>query len=100
CVEDNDRVLVARTSGLNNCRTTEANLDQSAMIIKLDIAQTLLESGTAAVVPVDTTYDPKITGGYDIITMRVGRVVEWNPRHVKVELYNARTGRRDRKSVV
>ena len=94
-VDDNDRFLGARTSGLNNCLSTEANIDQSAMTLKLDIAQTLLESGTAAVVPVDTTYDPKITGGYDIITMRVGRVVEWNPRHVKVELYNDRTGRRE-----
>ena len=94
-VDENERFLGPRKSGLNDCLTTEANIDQSSMTFKLDIAQTLLESGTAAVVPVDTTYDPKITGGYDIITMRVGRVVEWNPRHVKVELYNDRTGRRE-----
>ena len=94
-VDENERFLGPRKSGLHDCLTTEANIDQSSMTFKLDIAQTLLESGTAAVVPVDTTYDPKITGGYDIITMRVGRVVEWNPRHVKVELYNDRTGRRE-----
>lgn len=94
-VDDNDRYKAPRDSGLNYCLTSEANIDQSAMTFKLDVATTLLETGVAAIVPIDTTYDPKVTGGYDIQTMRVGRVVEWHPRHVKVELYNDVQGRRE-----
>lgn len=98
-VDDNDRFKGPRRSGLHYCLTSEANIDQSAMTFKLDVAQTLLETGVAAVVPVDTSYNPNITGGYDINTMRVGRVVEWHPRHVKVELYNDRTGRKEQITV-
>lgn len=98
-VDDNDRFKGPRQSGLHYCLTSEANIDQTAMTFKLDVAQTLLETGVAAVVPVDTSYNPNITGGYDINTMRVGRVVEWHPRHVKVELYNDRTGRKEQITV-
>lgn len=75
-------------SDLNECLTVEANLDQSARALRQDIAMTLFDEGVAVVVPVDTTLNPEVSGGYDIKSMRVGSVVEWRPRHVKVRLYN------------
>ena len=75
-------------SGLNNCLTLEANLDQGARAFRQDIALTLFDKGVAAIVPVETTLSPAETGGYDIKTMRVGEVVNWYPRHVKLRVYN------------
>lgn len=94
-VDENDMFNGTRPSGLNNCLTSEANIDQSAMTFKLDIATTLLEVGVAAVVPVVTDYSPTVTGGYDIKSMRVGRVAEWYAQHVKVDLYNDIAGKRE-----
>jgi hypothetical protein len=82
-------------SGLNNCLTLEANLDQAARHFKQDIAMTLFDTGVAAIVPVDTTLDPSITGGFDILTLRVGRIVGWFPKHVRVSLWNEAKNRRE-----
>lgn len=82
-------------SNLNDCLTLAANIDQEANAFFQDVAMTLFESGTAALVPVDTTIKPDNPGSYDILTMRVGRVVQWYPRHVKVSVYNDQTGRRE-----
>lgn len=82
-------------SGLNNCLTLEANLDQAARHFRQDIAMTLFNSGVAAIVPVDTSLNPKLSGGFDIKTLRVGEIVSWKPRHVKVSVYNENTGRRE-----
>jgi hypothetical protein len=75
--------------------TVEANLDQAARHFRQDAAMTLLDKGTIAIVPVDTTINPLTSGGYDIRTMRVGDIKTWHPQHVKVDLYNERTGRRE-----
>lgn len=75
-------------SGLNNCLTVEANIDQGATALRRDLVLTLFEYGCAVVVPVDTDLNPQLTGGYDILTLRVGEVVQWYPRHVRVNLYN------------
>ncbi len=83
------------TSGLNTCLTLEANIDQSARAFRQDIAMTLLEKGVAAIVPVDTTISPNVSGGFEILTMRVGEVVSWMPKHVRVSLYNEKLGRRE-----
>lgn len=80
-------------SGLDRCLNVEANIDQTALHFKQDIAQSLCEEGVIAIVAVDTTVDPNNTESYDIDTMRVGIVKEWYPRHVRVELYNDRTGK-------
>lgn len=80
--------------GLNNVLTVEANIDQTARAFIRDIILSMLEDGYIAVVPIDTTIDPFISGGYDIETVRRGRIVEWRPQHVKVEVYNDRAGRR------
>lgn len=94
-LDDDDRYLEDIDSGLNQCLTVEANLDQGARQFRQDIAQTLFNEGVAVIVPVDTTINPARTGGYDIKTLRVGRAVAWYPKHVRVELYNERTGKRE-----
>lgn len=95
-LDDDGRYLEdIRTSGIYECLTTEANIDQGARHFKQDIAMTLLDQGTLAVVPVDTTINPITSGGYDIKTMRVGEVKTWHPQHVKVNVYNDREGRRE-----
>lgn len=93
-LDDNGRYLEDIDSGLNRCLTLEANIDQAARAFRQDIAATLLEKGVAAIVPVDTTVNPGITGSFDIKTMRVGHVVGWLPKHVRVSLYNEAEGRR------
>lgn len=88
------RYLEDVDSGLNNCLTIEANIDQAATAFRQDMVMSMLEQGTIAVVPVDTTVDPNMTGGYDIKTMRVGRIVAWEPQRVRVDVYDERDGRR------
>lgn len=87
-LDDQDRYLEDIESGLNNCLTLEANIDQAARALRLDIAMTLFDKGVAAVVPVDTSLSPEESGGYDILTLRVGDIVAWYPKHVRVNLYN------------
>ena len=94
-LDDADRYLEDIDSGLNRCLTLEANIDQAARAFRQDIAMTILDKGVAAIVPVDTTVDPGASGSFEIKTMRVGTIVSWMPRHVKVSLYNEEKGRRE-----
>lgn len=94
-LDDNGRYKEDIEDGLNNCLTLEANIDQTARDFRQDVALSLLDEGCVAIVPVDTTVDPRVSAGYDILTMRVGQVLEWYPRHVKVRVYNDRTGRKE-----
>ena len=82
-------------SGLNNCLTVEANLDQGARAFRQDIAMTLFEKGVIAVVAVDTTVNPKSSNAYDVKTMRLGEIVTWYPDSVKVLLYNDKNGKKE-----
>lgn len=82
-------------SKLSNCLGVEANIDQSATAFKVDLAYTLLDHGVAAIVPIDTTIDPGNTDSYDILSMRVGHVTQWYPKHVRVNVYNEATGMRE-----
>lgn len=93
-LDDNRMYTQDMDSGINNCLTVEANLDQGARQFRQDIVMTLFEEGVAAIVPIDTTLNPLETGGYDVQTMRVGRVVQWYPEHVKVNVYNQAKGMR------
>jgi hypothetical protein len=86
------RYLEDVDSGLNNCLTVEANIDQSPRHFKQDVVLSLLDKGTVAIVPVDTTFNPTISGAFDIKTMRVGEIVNWYPEHVRVRLYNQAKG--------
>lgn len=94
-LDEKGRYLEDLTSGLNECLTVEANIDQAARHFRQDIAMTLFDKGVAAIVPVDTSLDPSTSGSYDIKTLRVGEIVQWYPRHVRVSLYNEGTGRRE-----
>jgi hypothetical protein len=94
-LDDNDRFLEEIDSGLNNCLKLEANLDQAARAFRQDIATTLFDKGVAAIVPVDTSINPSTSGGFDIKTLRVGEVLQWYPKHVRINLYNEETGRRE-----
>jgi hypothetical protein len=94
-VDDQERYLEDIDSGLNNCFTVEANVDQAARMFRQDIAMTLFEEGTCAVVPIDTTISPETSGGFDIKTLRIGKIVQWFPYHVRVEAFNEKTGKRE-----
>ena len=97
---DNDRYLEDMDSGLQNCLTLEANIDQGASAFRQDLAMTIFDKGVAAIVPVDTTGDMFLGQNFDIITMRVGEVVQWYPRHVKVSVYNDAEGRGKREELI
>jgi hypothetical protein len=86
--DDQHRYISDIDSGLNNCLTLEANIDQAARAFRQDIAMTLFDRGVAAIVPVDTSISPEQSGGFDITTLRVGEIVTWFPYHVRVSLYN------------
>lgn len=92
-LDQNNRYLNDISSGLNYCLTTEANVDQTGRAFRQDVVSTMLDKGVVAIVPVDTSFDPEKSGSYNIESMRVGTVVEWFPQHVKVKLYNDRTGK-------
>lgn len=94
-LDEQNRYVGDLDSGLNNCLTVEANIDQAARAFRQDIAVTLFDEGCAALVPVDTSISPEKNGGYEILTLRVGKVVTWYPRHVRVSVYNEATGVRE-----
>lgn len=94
-LDDNDRFEETIDSRLNECLTLEANIDQTSRAFIQDLVMTMFDKGCAAIVPIDTTDNPDKTNSYDIITMRVGEIVEWHPRDVKVSVYNDRTGKKE-----
>lgn len=91
-VDQNGRFVNNVNSYLNECLTLEANLDQSARHFFQDAAMTLFEKGTIALVPINTTINPAVSSGWDVKDMRVGEIVQWYPKHVKVLVYNEQTG--------
>src|SRR3954453_13809029 len=93
--DEQKRYLEDIDSSLDSCLTLEANVDQAGRAFRQDVAMTVLDEGVAAIVPVDTTLSPEESGGFDIKTMRVGRVVSWFPKHVRVSIYNEARGQRE-----
>ena len=91
-LDKNNRFMEEINSGLNDCLNLEANIDQTGRAFIQDVVMSMLDEGCVAIVPIDTTLDPKITNSYDILSMRTGKVVEWFPKSVKVRVYNDRTG--------
>ena len=94
-VDQNGKYIEPIDSELNQCLRLSANIDQTAREFMVDGVLSLLDEGTVAVVPVDTTFDITNQGSYDILSMRVGRVVQWYPEHVRLDIYNDRTGRHE-----
>lgn len=93
--DENNRFLEVIPSHLNNCLTLDANLDQTGRALIQDLVMSMFDEGSIAVVPVDVTENPDISNSYDIITMRVGKIVEWFPYSIKVDLYNENTGNKE-----
>lgn len=94
-LDDNNRFIETINSGLNKCLNLEANIDQTGRAFIQDVVMSMLDEGCVAIVPVDTTLDPKVTGSYDILSMRVGEVLEWFPAHIKVRVYNDKSGNKE-----
>lgn len=91
-LDEQGRYSETKKSGLNDCLSLEANIDQTGRNFIKDIVLSMFDEGVVAVVPVDTTTNPDKTDSWDVKTMRTGRIIEWHPYHVKVRLYNERTG--------
>ena len=94
-LDENGRFKAIKESGLNECLSLEANIDQTGRAFIQDVVMSMLDAGCVAIVPVDTTFDPKDTTGFDILSMRTGKILEWYPAHVKVRVYNDRTGEKE-----
>ena len=91
-VDENGRYVSSIDSPLNNCLNLEANLDQTGRAFIQDVVISMFDEGCVAVVPVDTSIDPEISGSYNVESMRTGKILEWYPKHVKVRVYNENTG--------
>lgn len=94
-LDENRRYQNDIASGLNKCLTLSPNLDQTGRAFVQDIVESLLDEGCVAIAPIITDDDPTKTDSYGIENMRVGRIVQWYPAHVKIELYNEFTGRKE-----
>ena len=94
-LDENERYIETIDSGLNYAINDEANIDQTGRELVQDIVLSMFDEGAVAVVPVETTLNPKITGAYDVISLRTGKITEWFPDQVKVRLYNEKTGRKE-----
>ena len=92
-LDDNNHYVDTIASGLNECLTVEANVDQTGKELIQDIVESMFDEGVVAVVPTDTTKDPFDTASFDVLSMRTGRIVSWYPQAVKVHIYNENTGR-------
>lgn len=93
--DDDGRYKEDIDSFLNICLTHEPNLDQGPRAFKQDIAMTLFDRGVCAIVPVDANVDPQTNAIFDVVTMRVGEVLVWYPKHVRLSVYNEKTGKRE-----
>lgn len=94
-LDDNKRFITTIDSGLHECLTVEANLDQTGRALIQDCVMSLLDEGSVAIVPVETTIDPAVSNSYDINSLRVGKIVEWFPSHVRILLYNEKSGQKE-----
>lgn len=94
-LDENGRFLSVIDDGLNNCLTLEANVDQTARSFVQDVVISMFDEGSVAIVPVDTTTDPNVSGSYDIQSLRVGQILDWYPQYICARVYNEQTGRKE-----
>lgn len=93
--DDNGRYSSEVDSRLNNCLTLEANVDQTSRAFLQDVVMSMFDEGCVAIVPVDTYRNPMETDSYDVMSMRTGKITEWYPEHVRVNVYNKLSGKRE-----
>ncbi len=91
-IDDDGRFVEGINSSLNTCLSLEANLDQTSRAFIQDVVMSMLDEGCVAIVPIETSLDPSVTSSYDIYSMRTGKILEWYPNHVKVRVYNEKSG--------
>lgn len=94
-LDENNRFEFIVKSGLQNCLSLEANIDQTGRAFFQDVVMSLLDEGCVAIVPTDTSINPEITGSYDINSLRTGKILDWYPNYVRVRIYNERTGQKE-----
>lgn len=94
-IDDNGRFKESINSSLDNCLNLEANIDQTGRAFMQDVVMSMLDEGCVAIVPTDTTLNPIATTSYDIQAMRTGKILEWYPNHVRVRVYNEKTGKQE-----
>ena len=91
-LDENGRYMEEVNSGLQNCLNVEANIDQTGRAFLQDVVMSMLDEGCVAIVPIDTTVNPAVSGSYEINTMRTGKILEWYPAHVRIRVYNDKKG--------
>lgn len=94
-LDQNGRYAELLDTGLNQCLSLEANTDQTGRAFIQDVVMSMCDEGVVAIVPVDTTINPKLSNSYDIRSLRVGQILEWFPKHIRVRIYNENTGRKE-----
>ena len=94
-LDQNGRFLKKEDSALNDCLSIEANVDQTGRALLQDAVMSMFDEGVVAIVPTDTSINPAISGSYDILSLRTGKIVEWFPSFVRVRVYNEKTGQRE-----
>lgn len=94
-LDDDGRYLEMMDTGLNECLSLSPNIDQTSMSFIQDVVISMLDEGSVAIIPIDTETDPTMSGGFDIKSMRTGLILEWSPTHVKVRVYNDKTGMKE-----
>lgn len=94
-IDENGRYTETLKSGLQNALSLDANIDQTGRAFIMDVVISMFDEGCVAIVPTDTTSNPLLTGAYDILELRTGKIVEWFPQHVKIRLYNEKTGKKE-----
>lgn len=94
-LDQNGRYIETLKTSLNNCLTLDANLDQTGRAFIQDVVTSLLDEGSVAILPTDTSENPKFTNSYDIYEMRVAKIVSWYPNAVRLKVYNERTGKKE-----
>lgn len=94
-LDEENRFKGIINSGLNNCLTLEANIDQTGRAFIQDLVISMFDEGVVTAIPVDTTIDPKNSGSYDILTMRTGKILEWKPQTIKARVYNDQNGNKE-----
>ena len=95
-VDPDGRYLETINDPLNQCLTVEANKDQTGRVFIQDIVMSMFDEGCVAIIPIETSIDPNITDSYNIWAFRTGKILEWAPNHVRVEVYDDRTGHKER----
>lgn len=94
-VDGNGRYIEDMESDLNECLTVEANIDQTHRAFRQEAVMSMFDEGVVAIVPIETKGDPTFSTSFDIRSMRTGRIIEWFPRSVRIEVYNDQTGQKE-----